>query len=66
MINERIKAVVALDGWFVPFALLDNETKLNVPFLYIGQERWDSWNEERHLHYLDLLIKKSKAVAYHV
>ncbi len=66
MINERIKAVVALDGWFVPFALLDNETKLNVPFLYIGQERWDSWNEERHLHYLDLLIKQSTTVAYHI
>ncbi|MBF88623.1 MAG: hypothetical protein CMG75_03005 [Candidatus Marinimicrobia bacterium] len=66
MSNERIKAVVALDGWFVPFALLDNETQLNVPFLYIGQERWDSWNEKRHLHYLDLLIKQSTAVAYHI
>lgn len=66
MRDDRIKAVVALDGWFVPFALLDSHTKLNVPFLYIGQEKWSSWNEKRHRHYLDLLIEQSKESSYHL
>lgn len=65
MKDSRIRAVVALDGWFVPFALSDTETKLNVPFLYMGQERWKSWNEKRHRHYLDLLIQQTGRDAYH-
>ncbi len=66
MRDDRIKAVAALDGWFVPFALTDEETKLNVPFLYIGQEAWPSWNEKRHRHYLRLLKKNSSGNVFHI
>jgi predicted dienelactone hydrolase len=64
MVDDRIKAVVALDGWFVPFALSDSETRLDVPFLYMGQERWKAWNEKRHRHYLDLLMEQTGEDAY--
>ena len=64
MEDSRIRAVVALDGWFVPFALSDGATRLDVPLLYIGQEQWKSWNEKRHRHYLDLLIDQTGGDAY--
>tara|TARA_Y100000590_G_scaffold75685_1_gene83558 strand:- start:2059 stop:3447 length:1389 start_codon:yes stop_codon:yes gene_type:complete len=57
--DSRIRAVVALDGWFVPLALSDTDTRLDVPFLYMGQERWKSWNEKRHRYYLNLLIEQT-------
>ena len=64
MNDSRIRAVVALDGWFVPFALSDDATRLDVPFLYMGQEQWKSWDEKRHRHYLDLLIDQTGEDAY--
>lgn len=64
--DHRIKAVVALDGWFVPLALEDSEARLGVPFLYMGQERWKAWNEKRHRHFLDLIIEQSGEHAFHL
>ncbi len=66
MQDNRFKAAVALDGWFVPFAIPDAEAKMDVPFLYVGQMSWKSWNEQRHRHYLDLIMSQSGENAYHL
>ena len=66
MQDHRFKAVVALDGWFVPFAIPDADAKMDVPFLYLGQMSWKSWNEKRHRHYLDLILSQSGENAYHL
>ena len=66
MQDHRFKAAVALDGWFVPFAIPDAEAKMDVPFLYLGQMSWKSWNEQRHRHYLDLIMSQSGENAYHL
>jgi len=63
--DERIKACLALDGWFVPLILEDEETIITQPFLYIGQEGWSSWDEVRHKHYLKLLLDQGETDTYH-
>ena len=63
--DDRIKACLALDGWFVPLILEDEKTIIEQPFLYIGQESWPSWDEARHRHYLNLLLDQGESDTYH-
>lgn len=59
--EPRWRAVVALDGWFVPLDLPEESAALAQPFLYMGRDRWAEWNEKRQRHYMDLLLSQSPA-----
>ena len=38
--DERIKAALALDGWFFALSEEDVKTNTNKPFMHIGQEEF--------------------------
>ena len=58
--DERVKAVIALDGWMVPIPEKTIDAGLRQPFLYMGQTQWtDAANYAK----LDRLLAANKSVS---
>ena len=58
--NPEIDAVFLLDAWTVPIPQSVVKSGLNVPFIFIGQDKWDN---PLNIEKLDILLSKSSKQA---
>ena len=58
--DERVAAVIALDGWTLPIPEATIDAGLHVPFLYLGQT---SWTDPINYQKLDRLMAANQVVS---
>ena len=61
--DKRIDACIALDGWIKPVPSLILENGIDVPFMFIGQEKW---TDDVNYLKLDQLIENSSEENYKI